>query len=289
MRVKHLLKHFGRLSLYGLAGWALACPLSGQATNTNVNVSDGANTLAFTPNAVTINVGDKVTWVWGGTHPHSATSNTHVWDSGVLTGAPNTFPFTFTSAGSFPYFCVIHGFTGSVTVRAANVPPSVAMTSPANGATFAAPWTGTIRATVSDPDDTVSKVDFFADGTRLGTVTNPPASPSFTVTNLTAGNHTLTAAATDSRGASTTSSNVTIAVVTPVPIVLSAPERVSGSGFQFQYSANPGLSYIVVRSGALPNLSPISTNTATSNAVNFLDNSATGAVNFYGVQRLSNP
>jgi hypothetical protein len=74
-----------------------------------------------------------------------------------------------------------------------------------------------------------------------------------------------------------------------VPIVLSAPERVSGSGFQFQYSANPGLSYIVVRSGALPNLSPISTNTATSNAVNFLDNSATGAVNFYGVQRLSNP
>jgi hypothetical protein len=55
MRVKHLLTQFGRLSLCGLAGWALAFPLSVQATNTNVKVSDGANTLAFTPNAVTIN------------------------------------------------------------------------------------------------------------------------------------------------------------------------------------------------------------------------------------------
>ena len=56
------------------------------------------------------------------------------------------------------------------------MPPSVAITSPTNGATFAAPWTGTIHATVSDPDGTVSKVDFFAGATRLGTVTNPPAS-----------------------------------------------------------------------------------------------------------------
>jgi cytochrome oxidase Cu insertion factor (SCO1/SenC/PrrC family) len=42
---------------------------------------------------------------------------------------PATSSFTFNSTGSYPYFCVIHGFTGSVTVKAANnTPPSVAIT-----------------------------------------------------------------------------------------------------------------------------------------------------------------
>jgi hypothetical protein len=165
----------------------------------------------------------------------------------------------------------------------------VAITAPTNGAAFAAPWTGVIQAAVSDPDDTVSKLDFFAGATRLGTVTNPPASPSFTVTNLPAGNYTLTAVATASKGATNTSAGVGIAVVMPVEIVLSAPQRMSATAFQFNYSANTGLSYVVFRSGALPGFSPISTNTASGSTVTFLDNSATGAVNFYGVHRVPNP
>jgi hypothetical protein len=212
-----------------------------------------------------------------------------MWDSGVLTGPPNTFSVTFGAAGSYPYFCKVHGFVGSVTVQEAKVPPSVAITSPTNGAAFAAPWTGAIQAAVSDSDATVSKVDFFANGTRLGTVTNPPANPSFTVTNLAAGSYTLTAVATDSLGATNTSVAVAITVVMPVPILLSSPQRVSASSFQFSYSANPGLSYVVLRSGALPGLSPISTNTAFSNTVNFLDTSATGAMSFYGVRLAPNP
>ncbi len=288
MRVKHLLKYFGRLSWYGLAAWALACPLSAQATNTNVMVSDGANTLAYVPDAVKINAKDQVTWIWVGTEDHTVTSRTSVWRD-AMGVKPFTFSFTFTNAGSYPYFCEIHGFTGLVTVAAAIVPPSVAITAPTNGATFAAPWTGMIRATVSDPDATVSKVDFFAGATRLGTVTNPPANTSFTVTNLAAGEYTLTALATDSLGATNTSPGVGITVVTPVPIILSSLKRVSASAFQFSYSANPGLDYVVLRSGALPGLTAISTNTAASNTVNFLDTSATGAVSFYGVQGLPNP
>jgi len=287
MKVKHLLKPLWLAALYGLAGWALAHPLSAPGANTNVDVSDGANTLAYIPDAVTINAGDQVTWTWVGTRPHSATSDTSVWDSGVLT-APATYSFTFNSAGSYPYFCVIHGFTGSVTVQAANVPPSVAITSPTNGSTFAAPWTGTIHATASDSDGTVSKVDFFAGATHLGTVNNPPSNPSFTVTNLAAGNYTLKAVATDNQGATNTST-VGISVVTPVAIVLSSPKRLSASAFQFSYSANTGLVYVVQRAGTLPNLVPISTNTAGSNPVIFLDNGATGAKSFYGVQLVPNP
>ena len=120
-------------------------------------------------------------------------------------------------------------------------------------------------------------------------MTNPPASVSFTVTNLTAGSYTLKAVVTDSRGATNTAAGVGITVVTPGAIVLSSPARLSASSFQFSYSANPGLSYVVLRSGILTNLVPISTNTATSSTVNFLANSATGPVNFYGVHLVPNP
>jgi plastocyanin len=288
MRVEHLLKHFGRLSLYGLAGWALACPLSAQATNTNVTVSDGANSLAFTPNAVKINVHDQVTWIWGGTHPHSTTSSStpSLWDSGVKTAPTPSFSFTFTSSGSYPYFCVIHGFTGSVTVQATNVPPSVAITSPTNGASFIAPANVTIQAAASDSDGSVTNVQFLDGVTSLGHASSSPYSIS---ANLALGSHTLTAVASDNLGATTTSSNVLIKVVTPVQIILSSPKRVSASAFQFDYSADPGLSYVVLRSGGLPGFTAISTNTATTNTVNFLDNSATETVNFYRVHLLPNP
>ena len=275
--------------LCGLAVWVLAGLLPAQAANTNVDVTDvGNDSGAFVPDAVTINVGDQVTWVWTGALQHSATSETGVWDSGIRQN-PASYPFTFTSTGSFPYICVLHGFTGSVTVQAANMPPSVAITAPTNGAVFAAPWTGPIQATVSATGATVSKVDFFAGATHLGTVTNPPANPSFKVTDLSAGSYTLTAIATDSRGATNTSTGVGITVLTPGVILLSSPTRPSASAFQFSYSADPGLRYVVLRSGTLTNLLPISTNTATSSTVNYLDNSATGLVNFYRVLLAPNP
>jgi hypothetical protein len=45
----------------------------------------------------------------------------------------------------------------------------------------------------------------------------------------------------------------------------------------------------MLRTGVLTNLVPISTNMATSSAVNFIDNSATGAVNIYDVHLVPNP
>jgi plastocyanin len=287
MRFEHLLNNFRRPARYALAGWAIACPLSGQTAVANVSIGDSF----FNPTSSTINVNDQVKWTWTGAILHSTTSDTGLWDTSTH-GTGFTFSRIFTAAGSFPYHCTPHAsfMKGTITVQAANnTPPSVAITSPTDGATFAAPWTGTIHATVSDPDDTVSKVDFFAGTNRLGAVTNPLANVSFVVTNLAATNYTLKAVATDSRGATNASAVVAIKVVTPVPIVLGTPRRVSASAFQFEYSATPGLSYGVQRSGALPLFSSISTNTATNSTVIFLDNNATGSVNFYGVHLLPNP
>jgi plastocyanin len=287
MRILHLVKHFGRPALAWLAFGAVACPLAGLAATANVSVQD----FQFVPSSTTINVNDRVTWTWAGAAPHNTTSNTGLWTSPSQTSG--SFSHSFTSSGNFPYKCTIHplSMNASVTVQgAANVPPVVHITSPTNGATFAAPWTGTIHATASDPDGTVSKVQYFAGATLLGTVSNPASTnTSFTVTNLAAGNYTLTAAATDNNGASTTSVGVAIKVVAPGMITLSSPKRLSATTFQFDYDAVVGLNYEVLRGGDLAALTSISTNTATTNLVTFTDSNATGAVNFYGVHLVPNP
>ena len=66
--------------------------------------------FAFTPDPVTIHVGDTVHWVWD-TPNHSTTSvvgSAESWDSGIH-GVGFTFDHTFTHAGTFVYYCVVHG------------------------------------------------------------------------------------------------------------------------------------------------------------------------------------
>jgi len=182
--------------------------------STNVNIVD----FAFTPAAVTVHVNDSVVWTWIGPTVHTSTSDTGLWDSGLLDTTGAKFTHTFTSSGSFPYFCEVHPFmTASVTVQnqtPPNIPPSVSITSPGAGAIFPAPWTGTIQAAVSDTDGTVTQVVFRAGSNVLGTVANPSANPSINVNSLAAGSYNLTVVATDNAGASTTSKAVNITVVT---------------------------------------------------------------------------
>ena len=96
---------------------------------------------------------------------------------------------------------------------AANSPPTVSLTSPANGATFEAGSILTLAATASDPDGSVSRVDFLANGTQVG---SDDAAP-FTVQwgGVAAGSYTLTAVATDNLGATKTSTPITISVGAP--------------------------------------------------------------------------
>lgn len=87
----------------------------------------GQTAMSFTPNSLTIAPGDTVNWIWYGTgqYPpyHSVTAGTpnnptpDVFNSGVHR-ASYSFSYTFTTPGSFPYFCQVHlaMMTGSVTV-----------------------------------------------------------------------------------------------------------------------------------------------------------------------------
>ena len=271
-----------RLIRYGLVGCGLVClPLALSAATANVSIVN----FAFSPSSVNINVSDSVKWTWAGS-PHSTTSNTGLWESGVQ-GTGATFTHTFIFAGSFPFHCSVHPFmTGTITVQSVDVPPTVTIFNPTNGSVFAAPATLALTATASEADGSVTNVEFFQGGTSLAKIMKAPYSVS--VNNLAGGDYALSAVATDNSGVRATNS-ITIHVVTPVAVALSSPNRVSATLFQFRYTANPGLSYLVQRSANLQDWTPISTNTATGNPTSFSDNAAMGTVNFYRVQLLPNP
>jgi Bacterial Ig domain len=241
--------------------------------------------FAFTPNTATINAGDTVTWNCVGS-PHSSTSDTEVWDSGIF-GAPHTFSRTFNSAGSFPFHCTVHPFmTGTITVQAVNVPPTVAFTNPPNNSVFGALASFTLDANASDPDGSVTKVEFLQGVNVLGNIATAPYSVS--VGNLAAGTYVFSAVPADNGGGRATNT-LTISVVTPGPINLSAPQVLAPASFQFSYSATIGLRYVIQRSLDLANWAALSTNTAMASVVVFTDQNASGNLWFYRVGLLPNP
>src|SRR5207244_3707353 len=64
----------------------------------------------FSPANLTVKVGKTVTWVNKDTVTHTVTSDgSSLFDSGFMpTGA--TFQFTFTAAGTYPYYCTVHPY-----------------------------------------------------------------------------------------------------------------------------------------------------------------------------------
>jgi hypothetical protein len=131
--------------------------------------------------------------------------------------------------------------TNSVSV-VVNALPTASITSPNNGQSFIAPANVIIAANAGDSDGTISKVEFFNGATKLG---EDLASPySFNWNNVVAGSYTLTVKATDNRGATMTSAEVTIAVTNSpaMPVTLLNPTWI-GSDFVFSFASQSGHTY----------------------------------------------
>jgi hypothetical protein len=84
------------------------------------------------------------------------------------------------------------------------------ITSPSSGATFNAPANITISAAPSKSDGSITKMEFFADGTKIGEDSTSPYT--FSWNGVAAGNYTLSAVDTDNTGATTRSGSVSITV-----------------------------------------------------------------------------
>ena len=91
-----------------------------------------------------------------------------------------------------------------------NTPPTVALTSPADGSTFEAPASLAVTASAGDADGTINSVTFYANGSPIGSDAISPYTIDWT--SVPAGSYTLTAVALDDDGATTTSTPVTVTV-----------------------------------------------------------------------------
>jgi lysozyme len=101
-------------------GQVLVVPVQGTTGTTSVSPTPTAGKVtvdmldfAFNPKTITIPVGTTVQFVNLGRNQHSATSDTGVFDSGLLSPGQE-YDFTFTQPGVYPYHCILYGSVGGV-------------------------------------------------------------------------------------------------------------------------------------------------------------------------------
>jgi uncharacterized protein (TIGR02145 family) len=124
---------------------------------------------------------------------------------------------------------------GILTTNSTNHSPIINITEPSNGSSFTAPATINITANASDPDGTISKVEFYNGSTKIGEKTSEPYS--FIWNNVVAGTYSLTTVATDNLDSKTTSSPISISVTGEQPVFMSAViENASPSMLEMTYS-----------------------------------------------------
>jgi hypothetical protein len=151
-------------------------------------------------------------------------SQVHVWNN---TRNPNSADFPISDGTvnyitqSCPSWNIIPCGGGT-----ANLPPTVTITSPANGTSFATGDTITINASASDNDGTIAKVEFFRGATKLGEDTSSPYQ--YNITSAANGTYAITAKATDNDSASSTSGTVNVTVST---VIVPPPPTGTACGF----------------------------------------------------------
>jgi hypothetical protein len=91
-----------------------------------------------------------------------------------------------------------------------NLAPSVTITSPSKSSSFDSPADISINASASDPDGTITKVEFFNGTSKIGESTVSPYL--FVWKNVSEGIYSITAVATDNRNATSVSSEVVVVV-----------------------------------------------------------------------------
>jgi acid phosphatase type 7 len=167
-----------------------------------------------------------------------------------------------------------------------NDPPTVAITSPAEGATFTAPADIAIAASANDSDGSVTQVDFYGGSTLIGSVTSAP----FAVTwnNAAAGSYALTAVATDNLGATVTSAPVNITVLPPPPAAPDSLIATAGNAtVSLSWSASGGAqTYTVKRS--LSASGPFTTIAPGLAGTGYVDNTVTNGTTYHYVVTASN-
>ncbi|MEO6237798.1 MAG: Ig-like domain-containing protein [Vicinamibacterales bacterium] len=199
------------------------------AATITVNAANGAPaaTLTAPANGASFTSPASVSLTANATDSDGTIARVDFYNGSALLGSDTTAPYAFTwanvAAGTYAVRAVAIDNTGAstssatatITVTAANTPPTVSLTSPANGASYAAPATIALNATAADSNGTVARVEFYAGSTLLNSDSAAPYS--FTWSNVLAGTYAVRAIAYDNAGATTSSATATVTVAAAQP------------------------------------------------------------------------
>ncbi len=182
----------------------------------SVSITTPTNNAQFaTPATITISA--------TATDADGTISKVDFYNGTTLLGTDNTAPYSFlwsnAPIGTFSITAkatdnsnaVTTSTAVSVIVKAANILPSVSITSPITNTQFTTTSVISINATATDADGTITKVDFYSGTTLLGTAITSPFT--FNWPNVAVGTYSLTAKATDNSGGTKISTAVSISVI----------------------------------------------------------------------------
>ncbi len=210
-------------------------------TSAPVNVTVVRDT---TPPTVTIASPDAgatvqgIVWVEANVSDDTQVSSVRLYVDGSLaaissSGQPFTLGWSTSNVANGPHTLMLKAFDSSgntsdspevvVTLFNDAAPPTVALTSPAQGSSVAG--IVTLEASASD-DKGVTRVEFFVGGTRVATVTSPPYVASWDSHTVLDGTHSLSARAYDAAGKSATSASLTVSVAQPGSAVYDSARKV---------------------------------------------------------------
>jgi amicyanin len=94
---------------------AIVLPAQAQQTESAIAIDN----FTFDPQRVTVKTGTSVTWTNRDDIPHAIAATGKLFKSKVL-DTDNSYSFTFTTPGTYEYFCSLHPhMTGTIVVEAA--------------------------------------------------------------------------------------------------------------------------------------------------------------------------
>ena len=197
----------------------------GSCTGGPGNVAPTA-TLTAPANGAAYTEGQAITLTANASDADGSVAKVEFFDGSTKLGEDTSAPYAYTwsgaSVGNHSLTAIATdnlGATGtsavlSVSVSGSggptNVPPTVSLTAPASGNDFDEGTAIAISADAADSDGSVTLVEFFAGGTKVGEDATAPYSVSWS--GAAAGSYDLTAIATDDSAAATTSAVVSITV-----------------------------------------------------------------------------
>ncbi|HYN93492.1 MAG TPA: glycoside hydrolase family 48 protein [Pilimelia sp.] len=227
-----------------VVGGAVAVPVGMAYAATACDVTYASNDWqgGFTANVTIKNLGDPLTaWTLGWTFPNASQRVSQGWNAtfsqtganvtatsmgyngNLGTGASTTIGFNGVWSGSNPKptSFTINGTTCGV--PGGNQLPTVALAAPAGP--FEAPADVPLSATASDPDGTISKVEFYRNGLLINTDTTAPYA--YTMEDLPAGDYTVQARAYDNLNATATAERAFTVSAATGPRLVATPASVA--------------------------------------------------------------